>query len=94
MQYLGDTAEAIAREKAGIIKAGVPCIYDAANEEAARVIRAAAERKAHPLFRCAGIIKFQETERGRLIFRLPFAIMVIRLLGYQVRRLIRRKMQP
>ncbi len=44
MQYLGNTVAEIAGEKAGIIVPGVPVVYDACNEEAARVIdRRAAE---------------------------------------------------
>lgn len=39
MQYLGDTAEKIAAEKAGIIKKGIPVIFDCSNEQAAGVIR-------------------------------------------------------
>ena len=37
-EILGDTIEAIAGEKAGIIKPGVPVIFDATNEKAANVI--------------------------------------------------------
>ena len=43
MAYLGDTIPAIAGEKAGIIKEGVPLVYDASSPEAAQVI---AERAA------------------------------------------------
>lgn len=38
MEYLGDTVEKIAAEKAGIIKAGVPVVYDNTCREASRVI--------------------------------------------------------
>ena len=38
VQYLGDTIPAIASEKAGIIKPGVPVIYDGHVEEASKVI--------------------------------------------------------
>ncbi len=38
MEYLGNTIEEIAREKAGIIKKGVPVVYDGRNPEAAEVI--------------------------------------------------------
>ena len=38
VQYLGDTIPAIASEKAGIIKPGVPIIYDGHVEDAAKVI--------------------------------------------------------
>ena len=41
--YLGDTVEQIAAEKAGIIKAGVPVIFDGTEPGAARVIEARAE---------------------------------------------------
>ena len=44
MQYLGDTTEKIAAEKAGIIKRGVPVIYDPNDEAASRVIRETAEK--------------------------------------------------
>ncbi len=44
MEYLGDTIGQIAAEKAGIIKSGVPVIYDARNPEAEAVIRAQAEK--------------------------------------------------
>ena len=43
-EYLGNTIPAIAGEKAGIIKPGVPVIYDASNREAAAVIEAAAQK--------------------------------------------------
>lgn len=42
-EYLGDTLEAIAGEKAGIIKAGVPVIYDASQPGPASVIAAKAK---------------------------------------------------
>ena len=38
-EYLGDTVAKIAAEKAGIIKPGVPVVYDASDPEAAEVIR-------------------------------------------------------
>lgn len=43
-QYLGDTIPLIAAEKAGIIKAGVPVIYDGCQPEASAVICARAAR--------------------------------------------------
>lgn len=43
VEYLGDTIEAIAGEKAGIIKAGAPVIYDASRPEAEQVILKKAE---------------------------------------------------
>lgn len=38
-EYLGDTIEAIAGEKAGIIKPGIPVVFDANDPASARVIR-------------------------------------------------------
>jgi dihydrofolate synthase/folylpolyglutamate synthase len=52
---LGDTYESIAMEKAGIIKPGVPVIYDGSNEEVNAVIRNVAREKnseAIPLMPC------------------------------------------
>lgn len=43
-QYLGDTVELIAAEKAGIIKPGVPVVYDNNDRAAGAVIAAAADR--------------------------------------------------
>ena len=45
MQYLGDTIEDIAGEKAGIIKPGIPVVYNTGSDVADSVI----EKKAHEL---------------------------------------------
>lgn len=47
-EYLGDTLEAIAGEKADIIKAGVPVIYDASQPGPASVIAAKAKEMGSP----------------------------------------------
>lgn len=47
--FLGDTIGAIAGEKAGIIKRGVPCIVGPQSEEGLAVIEARAERLGSPL---------------------------------------------
>jgi dihydrofolate synthase/folylpolyglutamate synthase len=47
-QWLGDTLERIASEKAGIIKPGVPVITAADNPEALRVLRETARRQGAP----------------------------------------------
>ena len=47
-EYLGDTLEAIAGEKTGIIKAGVPVIYDASQPGPASVIAAKAKEMGSP----------------------------------------------
>lgn len=65
-QYLGDTLAAIAGEKAGIIKRGVPCVVGPQEDEALAAIEARAERLGAPL-----IVHGQHwhawEERGRLI---------------------------
>lgn len=50
VEYLGDTIEKIAGEKAGIIKKGVPVIFDGGNETAAAVIRSRAEELGCPFY--------------------------------------------
>lgn len=66
---LGDTIEKIATEKAGIIKSGVPVIFDGGNETAASVIRMTAEKKNAP---CREITKnafeIQEVNRKYIAF--------------------------
>ena len=50
MQYLGNTVEEIASEKAGIIVPGVPVIYDANDKRAAEVIRKHAREQNSPAY--------------------------------------------
>ena len=50
VEYLGDTIDKIAGEKAGIIKKGVPVIFDANNETAAAVIRRRAKELGCPCY--------------------------------------------
>ena len=50
VQYLGDTIPAIASEKAGIIKPGVPIVFDGHVEEAGRVIEARAKELGSPAY--------------------------------------------
>ncbi len=50
MEYLGDTLEKIAGEKAGIIKPGVPLVLYPAKPEAEAVVRAVCEQKQAPLY--------------------------------------------
>ena len=49
-QYLGNTLAEIAGEKAGIIKPGVPVIYDGHCREASEVIRSRAEELGSPAY--------------------------------------------
>lgn len=67
-QYLGDTLALIAREKAGIIKRGVPCIVGRQEPEALAVIEARARELAAPLFIHGEHWSVSE-ERGRLVFQ-------------------------
>ncbi len=48
VQYLGDTVEKIAGEKAGIIRPGVPVVYDAFVPESSAVFRRVAEELGAP----------------------------------------------
>lgn len=50
-EYLGDTIEKIAAEKAGIIKPGAPVVYDGTSPEAAKVIERQADRLGSPCYR-------------------------------------------
>ena len=91
MQYLGNTIQEIAGEKAGIIVPGVPVIYDGNNPEAAQVIREQAEALGSPYYEVkkenteilrntsAGIDFCMENEYyGNTAFSIPF------IAGYQV----------
>lgn len=66
-EYLGDTIAGIAGEKAGIIKEGVPVVYDASTREAAKVIEETAKTCHAP---CYGVfpnsLNFHEI-RGKCI---------------------------
>ena len=64
-EYLGDTIAEIAGEKAGIMKPGVPVVFDAGEPEAEAVIRIRAEELGCP---CTGVLQapeFRGTGPGR-----------------------------
>jgi dihydrofolate synthase/folylpolyglutamate synthase len=67
-QFLGDTIEQIAAEKAGIIKRGVPCIVGSQPEAAMDVIEARAARLGAPLLAYGQHWHVTE-EHGRLIYQ-------------------------
>ena len=67
-QYLGDTLAAIAGEKAGIIKRGVPCVVGPQLDEGLEVIEKVAARLSAPVF-AYGQNYHVGTERGRLIYQ-------------------------
>ena len=62
MQWLGDTLEKIAAEKAGIIKPGVPIITTTAAPEALAVIEGVADEKNAPLTRVNSKFKIQNSK--------------------------------
>ena len=67
-EYLGDTIEAIAAEKAGILKAGVPAIIAGQNDAALAVIERQARRIRAPLILAGQDFNFGE-EQGRLVYQ-------------------------
>ena len=67
-QFLGDTIEAIAGEKAGIIKRGVPCVVGPQPEAALEVIERQAMRLGAPLLVYGQHCHVTE-EHGRLIYQ-------------------------
>jgi dihydrofolate synthase/folylpolyglutamate synthase len=67
-EFLGDTLAAIAREKAGIIKRGVPVICAEQPAEAVAVIEQDAKRLRAPLH-AAGEGWHVNVERGRLVYQ-------------------------
>lgn len=67
-EFLGDTLEKIAAEKAGIIKAGAPVIVAAQHRDALAVIERQAARLKAPI-RIAGENWTATEERGRLVYQ-------------------------
>ena len=67
-EHLGDTVGAIAAEKAGIIKSGVPAIVAAQPREALAAIERQAARVKAPI-RIAGENWMATEERGRLVYQ-------------------------
>jgi len=68
MDFLGDTLEKIAAEKAGILKRGVPAIIAAQAREVLAVIERQAARMQAPL-KVAGEDWTATEERGRLVYQ-------------------------
>ena len=71
MQYLGGTIPEIAGEKAGIIKPGVPVVYDAGRPEVSRVIEEKARKAgspAYPLF--PDTVRIREITENGAVFSL------------------------
>ena len=69
MEYLGDTIEKIAFEKAGIIKPGVPVVYDGNVKEVAEVIKNRAEELGSDSYEITkNMCNFHETIGGGIDF--------------------------
>ncbi len=67
-QFLGETVAAIAGEKAGILKRGVPCVVAPQHEDALEVIEARAAKLGAPLL-VHGQHWHVTTEHGRLVYQ-------------------------
>ena len=67
-QFLGDTLEAIAGEKAGIIKRGVPCVVGPQSDAASEVIEARANALGAPLI-AHGQHWHVSEDRGRQVYQ-------------------------
>lgn len=67
-QYLGETVDLIAGEKAGILKRGVPCVVGPQEEPGLATIEAKAERLGCPLL-VAGQQWQSFEDRGRLVYQ-------------------------
>ncbi|MEM9343013.1 MAG: folylpolyglutamate synthase/dihydrofolate synthase family protein [Pseudomonadota bacterium] len=67
-QFLGDTIEEIAFEKAGILKRGIPCVVGPQHDAALEVIETQAARVGAPLL-ADGQHWHVGEERGRLVYQ-------------------------
>lgn len=69
-EWLGDTVEAIAGEKAGIIKPGVPVIFDGHVPEASAVIQGRADELFSPAYELSeGMYEIRKADREGITFR-------------------------
>ena len=68
VSFLGDTLTEIAGEKAGILKAGVPCVVGRQEQEAFAVIERRAEQVGAPLHVAGRDFDMYE-QQGRLVFQ-------------------------
>jgi dihydrofolate synthase/folylpolyglutamate synthase len=73
-EFLGDSIEQIAAEKAGILKRGVPAVIAAQPDAALRVIERQAARVKAPLM-IAGEHFTVSEERGRLVYQDEFGLL-------------------
>lgn len=69
VEYLGDTIEKIASEKAGILKPGVPVVFDDGKNEASKVIQARAAENSCPVYPVGDdVCQLLRQEHGQLKF--------------------------
>ncbi|MBL8038887.1 MAG: bifunctional folylpolyglutamate synthase/dihydrofolate synthase [Nitrospira sp.] len=68
-EYLGNTEEAIAFEKGGIIKAGVPVVIGRMRPEAEQVLSHIAQDRTAPLWRLGREFSLEHDRSGRLVYR-------------------------
>ena len=79
-QFLGDTLDLIAREKAGIMKPGIPCVVAPQPDEAGVAIEDVARQRGTPLF--AANQDWQTYEQhGRMIYQDTSALLDLPLPG-------------
>jgi dihydrofolate synthase/folylpolyglutamate synthase len=64
MEYLGHSVSAIAGEKAGIIKRGVPVVCGPLHPDAEKVVRRVADHRAAPLVYAADLVRIQPGRDG------------------------------
>ncbi len=71
MQYLGDTLEEIAFEKAGILAPGIPVVYDGNDERVSAVIRAQAGKLGCPAYKVTrDLAQIEEYTEKNILFSL------------------------
>ena len=68
-EYLGTTEEAIAFEKGGIIKPGVPVVIGQMGPEAEQVLSRLAKDRSAPLWRLGREFSLERARDGRLVYR-------------------------
>lgn len=66
-EILGNTVRAIAREKAGIIKQGVPIVTGAEDPEALEVFRSTARRRSSPFIRARDLARIKTQRRAVIL---------------------------
>jgi dihydrofolate synthase/folylpolyglutamate synthase len=79
MEFLGNTLEAIAREKGGIIKRGVPCVTASNDPVVLETLSRIARRKATQLIRAQRIVKIRQHSSSVLLQSKRWGTLDVRL---------------